>query len=522
MKNIFLILFGGLLTICFNLNASAEVAYEAWARIYDGPANGPDGTVAIAVDDSGNVLVAGPSWGGVSAEDYTLIKYSADGDMIWVTFYNGPGDSTDVPAALVLDDSGNAYVTGRSWGSSGNFDYATVKYAPNGDTLWTRRYNGPSDSTDVATAIDVDDSGNVYVTGYSWGAGTTEDYTTIKYNSMGDTVWVRQYAGAGTSSDVAVDIEVHQSGNVYVTGNSLSAYTTLKYTPTGDTEWVRRYEEGNVARDLAVDQDGNVGITGNVGGIDYGTILYSSAGDSLWAKAYNFFGSVDEPARVVFDTSGNVFVTGYSVGFTFADYATLKYTPAGDTGWVRRYDGPEAGEDDWDAARALALDLAGNVYVTGISDSAGHIVDPLTIKYSPSGDAIWIWRYMSPDNSSAAPYGLAVDESGNTYVTGTQGGNSLTIKYSPCLDGSPVAGDANADSSHTLADVISTVNYIFNKTGCSPQPLCWLSNLLCRGDWDGSTTVTLSDVIRAVNYIFGKPGGPWNAVQRTGCCGLPL
>ncbi len=81
-------------------------------------------------------------------------------------------------------------------------------------------------------------------------------------------------------------------------------------------------------------------------------------------------------------------------------------------------------------------------------------------------------------------------------------------------------GDANASGNYTLGDVISIVNYVFNKPGCSPQPLCWLSNLLCRGDWNASGNVTLSDVIQAVNFVFNKPGGPWNA-QPVGVCCLP-
>jgi hypothetical protein len=80
------------------------------------------------------------------------------------------------------------------------------------------------------------------------------------------------------------------------------------------------------------------------------------------------------------------------------------------------------------------------------------------------------------------------------------------------------AGDANASGTYSLSDVIATVNYIFNKPGCSPQPLCWISSLLCRGDWNGSGTVSLSDVIQAVNYIFNKPNGPWNAVPVGVCC----
>ncbi len=79
-------------------------------------------------------------------------------------------------------------------------------------------------------------------------------------------------------------------------------------------------------------------------------------------------------------------------------------------------------------------------------------------------------------------------------------------------------GDANASNTYTLADPIAIVNYVFNKPGCAPLPLCWFSGLLCRGDWNGSGTVTLADAIRGVNYIFNKPGGPWNAVPIGECC----
>ena len=90
-----------------------------------------------------------------------------------------------------------------------------------------------------------------------------------------------------------------------------------------------------------------------------------------------------------------------------------------------------------------------------------------------------------------------------------------TLEYAKCT---AKPGDANANGSHGLDDAIAIVNYVFGKAGCSPLPGCWLSNLLCRGDWDGSATATLSDVIRAVNFIFSKPGGPWNALPSGVCC----
>src|SRR4030066_122416 len=86
----------------------------------------------------------------------------------WVASYNGPGNYDDYASALAVDASGNVYVTGRSW-SGTSYDYATIKYDSNGDTLWVRRYNGPGNGFDEAIALAVDNSGNVYVTGHSTG-----------------------------------------------------------------------------------------------------------------------------------------------------------------------------------------------------------------------------------------------------------------------------------------------------------------------------------------------------------------
>jgi len=458
-------------------------------------------------------------------------------DTAWVRRYNGPGNAGDNASALAVDGSGNVYVTGRSVGSGTGYDYATIKYSPSGDTVWVRRYNGPGNVSDEATALAVDGSGNLYVTGGSQ-SNTGVDYTTIKYSPAGDTLWVRRYSGPGIGYDVALALAVDDSGNLYVTGRSVGSgtfedYATIKYSPAGDTLWVRRYSgPGNntdLARALAVDGSGNLYVTGwSVGsgtGDDYATIKYSPAGDTVWVRRYNGPGnSGDLASALAVDGSGNLYVTGES-GF---DYATIKYSPAGDTLWVRRYNGPENFGDE---ARALAVDGSGNVYVTGFSWwSSGAGYDYATIKYSPSGDTVWVRRYNGPGNSSDYALALAVDGSGNLYVTGWSVGSGTdydyaTIKYSQSITCLAIPGDANSSSDLTLSDIISTVNYIFNKPGFPSCPsnsvLCWLSDLLCRGDWNGSATVTLSDVIQGVNYIFNKPGGPWNPLPSGPCC-LPV
>jgi len=112
-------------------------------------------------------------------------------------------------------------------------------------------------------------------------------------------------------------------------------------------------------------------------------------------------------------------------------------------------------------------------------------------------------------NDQFGPHTMLIDSSWLLLVP------TKKIAFKECI---ALPGDANASGTYTLADVIAIVNYIFNKPGCTPMPLCWLSGLLCRGDWNGSGTVSLVDVIQAVNYIFNKPGGPWNALSSGVCC----
>jgi len=255
----------------------------AWVRRYDANYD-PDEASAIAVDASGNVYVTGKSIVSIfpTYYDYATIKYYPNGDTAWVRRYNSPWNGNDRALAIAVDGSGNVYVTGTS-----NDDYVTVKYKSNGDTAWVRRFNGTGNGNDSASAIAVDASGYVYVTGSSPGSGTSFDYATIRYNPNGDTAWVRRYNGTGNGNEEASAIAVDGSGNVYVTGYSYAGgtgadYVTIKYYPNGDTAWVRRYNgPGNgtdATKAIAVDISGQVYVTGGSVGrwtdYDYATIKY--------------------------------------------------------------------------------------------------------------------------------------------------------------------------------------------------------------------------------------------------------
>jgi pimeloyl-ACP methyl ester carboxylesterase len=308
---------------------------------------------------------------------------------------------------------------------------------------WVARHNGPGNGTDGANALAVDGAGNVYVTGFSVGSGTQGDYATIKYGPNGSQQWVARYNGPGNGSDQADAIAVDGAGNVYVTGWSGADYATIKYGPNGSQQWVARYNGPGSCVDeayaLAVDGAGNVYVTGSSfcsgTGDDYATIKYGSNGSQQWVARYNGPGSSGDDARAIaLDGAGNVYVTGHSAGSgTDHDYATIKYAPNGSQQWVARYNGPG---NSHDGAYARAVDGAGNVYVTGWSYGSGTEADYATIKYGPNGSQQWVARYNGPGNSHDGARSLAVDGAGNVYVTGWSGGSVAdydyaTIKYGP-------------------------------------------------------------------------------------------
>ena len=363
--------------------ASAESALEQWVARYDGPASDSDKAYAIAVDGSGNVYVTGGSQDNATNEDYATVKYDANGVQQWVARYDGPASNIDQARAIAVDQFENVYVTGPSKGNGTFEDYATVKSDASGAEQWVARYGGPA--RDLAEAIKVDGSGNVYVTGTSYGGVSTgEDYATVKYDASGAEQWVARYDGPnanlGTDQDLARAIAVDASGNIYVTGGSTAGdqvfdYATVKYDATGVEQWVARYDGPasghSLARAIIVGASGNVYVTGQSGDFsnlnDYATVKYNSSGVEQWASRYDSqFSGTGAGVAMAVDGAGNVYVTGASrgIGTAIVDYATLKYDNSGVEQWVALYDGPVS-DNDW--AQAIAVDVAGNVYVTGHS-----------------------------------------------------------------------------------------------------------------------------------------------------------
>jgi hypothetical protein len=362
-------------------------------------------------------------------------------DPLWFRTYNGPDGAYDEVHAIGVDDSGNVVVSGYSAVDGSDDEFVTIKYRLDGDTVWLRRFN-PGRGLDGATALAIDRYGNVVVTGYLGGRTSQYgDWTTIKYSAAGESLWAAVYDLG--DQDRPSSIVADSAGNSYVTGKAGSLnyldFSAVKYNQAGSEVWVFNYDGGDndVANAVAVDGQGNTYLTGfTVRSGNYGDLMtwkLGPGGDSLWASAYDGpAGRHDAGTYIAIDDSGNTIVTGASNdSANRSDYVTIKYATNGETLWIRRYAGP----DGWsDQPAGIAIDEAGCIYVTGTSQTGtGTTSRYVTIKYGPDGAERWAVPYDGPTGHDS-PCGIALDAEANVYVSGSSTGASnswdvVTIKY---------------------------------------------------------------------------------------------
>lgn len=191
--------------------------------------------------------------------------------------------------------------------------------------------------------------------------------------------------------------------------------------------WDQRFngpgDQGDEAVSIAVDAAGNSYVTGSAfalnGTLDFVTIKYSPSGQQLWLQSYNGTASDnDQGVKVVLDASANVYVTGYSKGSgTGDDITTIKYSTSGAQQWVSVYNGAFNGQDQ---GASIAVDASGNVFVTGFETTANNFYfDCVTIMYNAAGSQVWADIYDGTGNANDVGVDIVNDGAGNTYVVST-------------------------------------------------------------------------------------------------------
>jgi Bacterial Ig domain/Beta-propeller repeat len=360
----------------------------------------------------------------------------------------------DLGSGVVVDATGNVYITGVTSGSfpgnsnAGKEDVFLIKFDVNGAQQWVKQLG--TDGNDSASGVVVDVTGNVYITGEAGGSfpGTSNagkrDIFLMKFDANGTQQWVKQF---GTNDDdLASGVALDATGNVYVVGTTDGSFPgngnvgesgcfLLKFNANGTQRWVKQFgtESFDNASGVAVDVTGNVYITGqtggsfpgniNVGGWDVFLMKFDVNGTQQWLKQLGTTES-EFASGVAVDASNNVYITGQTGGsfpgnsnVGYFDGLLMKFDANGSQRWVKQF-----GSDNDDYVHGVAVDVTGNAYITGETrgsfrgNSSAGASDVFLLKFDVNGTQQWL-KQLGTDNEEAAT-GIAIDATGDVHITG--------------------------------------------------------------------------------------------------------
>lgn len=294
-------------------------------------------------------------------------------------------------------------------------------FDPDGALSWAQTYTGISESDeDEAIDLATDARGNVVLTGRNDG-----DWATIKYAADGEVLWIRRL-GQGAESDWPYDMAIDRSGSIVVGGFIGDTDATpqtphlVKYSPSGDTLWsvnipVEPNASARVER-VAVDGQDNVyaGIAQlllrrNHTQWDVVIDKHSPNGAWLWRRQRANPSLSEYLSGFVVDSAGNLFIHGETYDFPLYTWFE-KYSPDGELLWSQEFIGTRFNET------VLAMDEARTrLYVLGGTDEA-----PLTLMQVDAVTGEWGWRAQVPipPPPTGAIGGIAIDSHGNLIVIG--------------------------------------------------------------------------------------------------------
>jgi uncharacterized delta-60 repeat protein len=449
---------------------------RSWTRQFGSEKN--DIGYAVAKDSNGNIYVAGKTTGAFDQyasygmTDIFLIKYSSDGNVIWSRQF---GSALDDEVFSMAVKNGSVYITGYTAlslsgsANSGGKDIVLIKITDTGSQELTMNIGTESD--DFGKSVNVDDSGNIYISGYTYGSfdGYTNngqaDVFLIKLFWNGSVAWIKQW---GTDKeDKGLSLAVAAGGNVYVSGSTDGSIDgnmnnggkdifISKFKNDGTKIWTlqKGTDKNDESSSITLNNIGNFYVTGttdgsfdgkiNAGGSDVFLSRYNSDGVELWA---NQFGSPEnEYVNAVITYNDNeIFMAGSTNGSLGGninagrkDGFLIKFNSDGTKSSVIQW-----GTKDIDEGNSVSVDDSGNIYVTGYTtgqfqeniNTGGS--DIFLTKFNNSMEKLWTRQTGSLTSSDFVSTG-AIGASGDVflagYTSGSMNGNENSGGYDIFLE----------------------------------------------------------------------------------------
>lgn len=371
-----LLICGLLFTLC-SMNAQRFFLNKVWQTSGANP--GANEQIGCGVSPNGNFIYFTNTKPGSNC-DLSLNCVTPNGTLTSISCTSCPVKD-DFGSDVAFDAVGNMYVCGAR-GNGNDLDYYVAKYSPTGSIIWSKVYNHTVNKDDVAADIEVDASGNVYVTGTSYG-GLLTDIATIKYDNSGNQIWVKRYDFSGLP-EVATNMKLDASGNVFVCGTGFNSandadFIVIKYDPAGNqTGFHRNTNIGfgyDVPSEMVIDASNRVFIVGTCqnGNKDIKTVAYTNSLSPLWAKVINKAGMNDEGFGITVASSSEIVVTGYSTKLNGGtELVVMKYNSAnGNNVAGFPYTKSAPIETQIAKGRKIKKDNLGNLVVAGEIDIQG-------------------------------------------------------------------------------------------------------------------------------------------------------
>ncbi|GAN33996.1 MAG: hypothetical protein DYG83_13515 [Candidatus Brocadia sp. AMX2] len=498
--------------------------------------------------------------------------------------------------SIAIDSDGNIYVTGSTaslnfpitlgvydTSFNGTGDVFISKLNWNLTSILASTFLGGSRS-DSASSITIDSSGDIYVAGYTWSSDfpTTPGTYDSSYNNSGyydifvsklkgdlSSLLASTYLG-GSAYNYGNAIAIDPSGNVYVTGGTLSSdfpISTDAYDTSfdgGSDIFISKFNSGlttllastylggssnESAYSMTIDLDGNIYVAGDTQSSDFPTSTtaydtsFNGSNDVFIAKlsrdltrllASTYLGSSSgDTAHSITMTSGksnNVYVTGLAGSADFpitTDTYDTSFNGNGDVFVSRLSDDLTTllastflGGSSSDYANAIAIDSSGNVYVTGLTESSNF---PTTLDasfgaydifFNGSADA-FVSKFSGNLANLIASTFLGGYSEEQSFAIAMNSGDNVYVTGSTASMNFPTTIDAY-DTSHSYEGLDAFISFFDSNLSASPPNV--ITGFASNVTYDSALlngTVNANGLAATSWYEYGTTSGSYSSTSST-------